>query len=183
MDAYIGQIMMFAGNFEPQGWAFCDGRLLSIQQYSAVFAILGTTYGGDGRTNFALPDLRGRVPIHAGAGPGLSPYTLGHQAGSESASLPAHTHTLPNHSHAFAAPASAGRPGTKNPNGAAPATTSADAYASASDGSKMLSGTTGDGGAGTTGSAGSGGPAVSTIQPSLAINFIICLQGLFPTRG
>ena len=96
--------------------------------------------------------------------------------------MPAHSHSLPNHSHAFAAPASAGRSGTTNPNNAVPSTTTANSYAATSDGSKMLGGTTGDGGLGMTGTAGSGGPTVSTIQPALGINFIICLQGIFPPR-
>jgi microcystin-dependent protein len=84
-DPYLGEIILFAGNFAPRGWAFCDGQLLLISQYSALFAILGTTYGGDGRTTFALPDLRGRVPMHAGSGPGpgLTPRPLGQKMGSE----------------------------------------------------------------------------------------------------
>jgi len=76
-DPFIGEIRMFAGNFAPRGWAKCEGQLLAISQYSALFSILGTTYGGDGRTTFALPDLRGRVPMHYGLGPGLSSYTQG----------------------------------------------------------------------------------------------------------
>lgn len=82
-EPFIAEIIMFGGNFAPRGWAFCDGQLLSIAQNSALFSILGTTYGGDGRTNFALPDLRGRVPVHAGSGPGLTPRRLGEKGGSE----------------------------------------------------------------------------------------------------
>lgn len=82
-DPFIGEIMLFGGNFAPRGWAFCNGQLLSIAQYSALFSLLGTTYGGNGQTTFALPDLRGRVPIHAGQGPGLSPRTQGEIGGSE----------------------------------------------------------------------------------------------------
>ena len=94
---FIGQITLFAGNFAPRGWAFCNGQLLSIAQNTALFSILGTTYGGNGQTTFALPDLRGRVPVHAGQGPGLSNYDLGQQGGAESvtlttAQMPAHTH-------------------------------------------------------------------------------------------
>lgn len=76
-QATLGEITMFAGNFAPRGWQFCDGQLLPISQYEALFSILGTTYGGDGRTTFGLPDLDGRVPVHAGTGPGIRPYTLG----------------------------------------------------------------------------------------------------------
>ena len=81
MEPFIGQIMLFAGNFAPRGWALCNGQLMSIAQNSALFSILGTTYGGDGHTTFALPDLRGRAPIHFGQGPGLSNYDLGQHGG------------------------------------------------------------------------------------------------------
>ena len=82
-DTFIGEVKMFAGNFAPRGWAFCDGQLLSISSNTALFSLLGTTYGGDGRTTFGLPDLRGRVPIHAGNGPGLTPKRLGEKGGAE----------------------------------------------------------------------------------------------------
>ncbi|ESA32799.1 hypothetical protein N836_24260 [Leptolyngbya sp. Heron Island J] len=80
MQPYMGQIIMFAGNFAPTGWFLCDGQLLSISNYSALYSLLGTTYGGDGRTTFGLPDLRGRAPVHQGQGPGLPAYTLGQRA-------------------------------------------------------------------------------------------------------
>ncbi len=86
-EAFIGSIVMFAGNFAPRGWDFCDGRLLPINQNQALFSILGTTYGGDGRTTFALPDLRGRVPMHPGSAPGLTPRNLGDKAGAETSPL------------------------------------------------------------------------------------------------
>ncbi|MHA2174882.1 MAG: phage tail protein, partial [Candidatus Hodarchaeales archaeon] len=82
-NPYLGEIILFAGNFAPRGWAFCDGQLLLISQNTALFSLLGITYGGDGRTTFALPDLRGRVPVHAGTGPGLTPRPLGQKGGSE----------------------------------------------------------------------------------------------------
>ncbi|WP_340819596.1 tail fiber protein [Methanolobus sp. WCC4] len=102
-DPLLGEITLFAGNFAPRGWAFCNGQLLPINQNQALFSILGTTYGGDGRTTFALPDLRGRAPVHAGNGPGLSPVVLGQKGGAETVALnvnqmPSHTHTL-NHTH------------------------------------------------------------------------------------
>lgn len=98
-EPYIGEISWFAGNFAPRGWALCDGQLLPIQQHQALFSILGTTYGGDGRTTFALPDMRGRSPIHAGTGPGLSTRHLGERGGLETTTLtvvnlPSHTHTI-----------------------------------------------------------------------------------------
>src|SRR5690606_10000796 len=87
MEPFIGEIIMFGGNFAPKGWAFCNGQLLPIAQNQALFSILGTTYGGDGITTFALPDLRGRVSIHPGHGPGLSNYTLGEKGGAETVTL------------------------------------------------------------------------------------------------
>ena len=98
-EPFIGEIRMFAGNFAPRGWAFCDGQLLDIASNNALFAILGTTYGGDGRTTFALPDLRGRVVIGPGTGPGLSSRRLGEKGGEErvvlnTLQIPSHTHTV-----------------------------------------------------------------------------------------
>ena len=86
-DGMIGEVRMFAGNFAPRTWAFCEGQLLPISSYQALFSILGTTYGGDGRTTFALPDLRGRVPVGTGNGPGLSPQRLGQRSGTETSPL------------------------------------------------------------------------------------------------
>lgn len=97
MDPFIGQIVSFGGNFAPRQWAFCDGQLLAISQNTALFSILGTTYGGDGRTTFALPDLRGRAAVHPGTGPGLSTIKLGQRGGSEYHTLT--TLEMPNHSH------------------------------------------------------------------------------------
>ena len=86
-EPMIGEIRMFAGNFAPKGWALCDGQLLAISQNTALFSILGTTFGGDGRTVFALPDLRGRVPMHAGSGPGLTPRRIGNKGGAETTTV------------------------------------------------------------------------------------------------
>lgn len=98
-DPYLGEIRIFAGNFAPRAWAYCNGTLLSVSQNSALFSLLGTVYGGDGRTTFGLPDLRGRLPIHQGRGPGLSPRIMGGRSGNEGVSLninqiPSHTHAL-----------------------------------------------------------------------------------------
>lgn len=98
-DSYASEIRIFAGNFAPVGWAFCDGSLLQIADYDTLFILLGTTYGGDGQTTFALPDLRGRVPVHSGAGPGPTIYQLAQLSGSEKtiidiANMPAHNHDL-----------------------------------------------------------------------------------------
>jgi len=181
-EAFLGEIRMFAGNFPPRGWAFCQGQILQINQNTALFSILGTTYGGNGTTTFALPDLQGRVPMGPGLGPGLTPRTLGESGGQEmitlsQSNLPAHTHSLPgvqvstetateqvagtNGANTLAAPTVAGR--------------SVQAYNNATPGAALN-------GAGTSsGSTGSGIP-VNNMQPYTAINFIICLQGIYPSR-
>lgn len=97
MDAYIGEIRMFAGNYAPENWAFCDGQLLSIAQYSALFAVLGNAYGGDGHSTFALPDLRNQTPMHWGQGPGLTPREQGQSIGSSDVALS--TEQMPSHNH------------------------------------------------------------------------------------
>lgn len=98
-DPYIGEIRMFAGNYAPQGWALCDGTLMSVSENDALFALIGTTYGGDGQTTFALPDMRGRLPLHQGTGPGLTTRVMGQMFGSEEVTLlqtqmPSHAHPL-----------------------------------------------------------------------------------------
>src|SRR3569623_1528496 len=112
MDNFLGEIRMFAGNYAPEDWHFCDGSTLQINQFDALYALLGTTYGGDGRVTFGLPDLRGRAPVHKGTGTGLPPVTLGQKGGSETVSLPAAN--LPPHTHplnAVNAPATTNTPG------------------------------------------------------------------------
>lgn len=169
---FIGQISIFAGNFAPRGWAFCNGQILSIAQNTALFSILGTTYGGNGQTTFALPDLRGRVPVSAGVGPGLSPYTLGQMSGSEQVSLianqlPAHTHTLMGTSN----PGTTDNPG----NGTLAAGSGVGVYAQGSPANQPLA-------AGSVGATGGNQP-VPTLPPSLTVNYIIALQGIFPSRN
>ncbi len=105
MEPFIGQIQLFGFGWAPQGWATCDGQLLSISSNTALFSLLGTTYGGDGRTTFALPDLRGRVPLHQGQGPGLSSYVLGEVLGQESVTLT--TQQMPSHTHGIQGTATA----------------------------------------------------------------------------
>ena len=109
-EPFLGQIKMFGGNFAPRGWALCDGQLLPISQNQSLFAILGTTYGGDGRTSFALPDLRGRVSLHPGQGPGLSPYSLGNKSGVEIVTLA--VNEIPAHNHKVEANSNAGNVGS-----------------------------------------------------------------------
>lgn len=169
----IGEIQMFAGDFAPAGWAFCDGQLLSIAQFSALFSILGTLYGGDGRTNFGLPDLQERAPLHAGQGPGLTDRRLGVKGGAAEVALS--VGQLPSHGHSLAA-SGAGRTGT--PSAATLFATTADGddvYGAASDMLDMAASTVGN-------SAGAGAPHPNR-QPYLSINFVIALQGVFPSRS
>jgi len=173
MDPFIGEIKMVPYTFAPRGWALCNGQLLPINQNQALFSLLGTTYGGDGRTTFALPDLRGRVAIHPGNGPGLSPYALGQKGGSESVILT--SNQMPSHSHNLMASnnaASTGTPtgkyiantGRTSNYGDLPADKSETAMAS---GAIALAG---------------GNQPVSIIQPYLTANFIIALEGIYPSR-
>ena len=169
-ECFIGEIRMFAGNFVPRSWAYLDGQLLPIAQNQALFSILGTTYGGDGRTNFALPDMRGRTPIHQGTGPGLSAIRLGQNVGSETTTLNANN--LPSHSHSLNAVKI--KDGVAN-NSEGVNTKKALLYADV-DTSETASQIT-------THSTGTDGQAISNTQPSLGLNHIICLQGLFPSRS
>ena len=171
-DPFLGQIMIFGGNFPPKNWAFCDGSLLPIQQYSALFSLLGTMYGGDGRVTFALPDLRGRVPIGMGPGPGLSPYQQGQKGGQETHTL--QTSEMPSHTHPVAVAASneantpQNRPGG-NVLGAA------NIYDSPASADAALGGVN-------AGAAGGNTPHENR-QPFLAVNYIIALAGVFPPRN
>lgn len=168
---FIAQIVMFGGNFNPRGWAFCSGQIMPIAQNTALFSLLGVTYGGNGQTTFALPDLRSRVPIHAGQGPGLSNYQLGQQGGTESVTLT--TNQMPAHNHSAVAHASDGASSNTDPSGNFLA-----------EGNNYTNSTNVqmNAGAVTTGMAGGNQP-FSIIQPYLAINYIIALEGIFPSRN
>lgn len=181
MEPFIGQIMMFGGNFAPRGWALCDGQLLAISQNSALFSILGTTYGGDGRTTFGLPDLRGRVPLHPGSGPGLSPRQLGQKGGTEDTTLS--VGQLPAHGHTVAVPGTSAAGNTASP---------ADAQMAAiqaGKGKKVPESPYNQGGpadAGMlpfqTGDTGSNA-AHDNMPPFQGVNFIIALVGIYPSRN
>ncbi|KGO93929.1 phage tail protein [Flavobacterium subsaxonicum] len=186
MDEYIGIIKLFAGSFEIKGWAFCDGRLLPLSQYQALFSLIGTTYGGDGRTTFALPDLRSRVALGMGQGPGLGNYAEGQMSGTESVTLtvgniPPHNHT--GHvvvSSAESTDGTAQRGGAIATPGALSGRTfsSTLGYVNAAVTPDIpLSDSTV-----VTNYTGSGLP-VSTMQPYLALNYIICLEGVYPSRS
>ncbi len=172
-DPFIGEVTMFAGNFAPRGWAFCDGQLLSISENTALFSLLGTTYGGDGRTTFGLPDLRGRVAIHAGQGPGLTDRRQGSKGGVETvtltiAEMPHHNHTL----NIVNSPAK-----ETSPVGNAPALPSGPLLYGVPDG-----GETAQFHAATIGNTG-GSQAHTNMPPYNTVRYIIALQGVYPSRN
>jgi microcystin-dependent protein len=177
MEQYIGQILMVAFNFAPVGWALCNGQLLPIAQNTALFSLLGTTYGGDGVRTFGLPNLQSRVPVHQGQGTGLSPYVMGQIGGAESAMLT--ISNLPAHNH----PANCSNtPGpNSNPTG--------NYWSEVNDGAKdpalspsyatSVTGQMGPQAIGLTG----GNQPVPVLPPYQVVNFIIALQGVFPSRS
>lgn len=173
----MATIIMFAGNFAPKYWAYCQGQLLAISSNTALFSLLGTTYGGDGRTTFGLPDFRGRVPVGTGDGPGLSDIRLGERAGAERvtmtvAQMPAHTHqVMPK------VAVSTGNATTDEPDGNVLAGTTANTYAAASTANGQLNGVS------ATAASTGGSQPISIVQPFLGMNFVICTQGVFPSRG
>ena len=174
-DPFVAEIRIFPFNFAPKGWAFCDGQLLPISQNTALFSLLGTTYGGDGKTNFALPDMQGNAPMHPGQGPGLSLHDLGETGGSETVTLleseiPSHPHFMRAHNDD---PADA-----QNPSPTTSIAQSAQGFAYQTNTSQnlvtlnqsILAPTGGD-------------QPHNTMQPYLTLNFCIALQGVFPPRG
>ncbi len=172
-EAFIGEIRMFAGNFAPRNWAFCDGQLLAVAQNDALFSLLGTIYGGDGRTTFGLPDMRGRLPIHAGsgAGPGLSARPLGSKSGIENATVNANQ--LPTHTHSYEATTTSGS--QSSPSGQVVASNaSVKLFIEDPPGVSM---------AGTALTATGGSQQHTNLMPSLCVNFIIALFGIFPSRN
>ncbi len=164
---------MVGFTFAPSGWAMCNGQLLPINQNQALFALLGTTYGGNGVTTFALPDLRGRVAIHLGAGPGLSDYVQGQTGGVEATALT--LNNLPNHNHPLnCIPAGGNQASPANASPAIESTGTSMNYAAGSPSAQMNPAAIGPAG---------GGQPVSLLQPYLCVNFIIALQGIFPSRN
>ena len=168
-EPFIAEIRIFAGNFAPRGWAFCDGQLLPVSQNTALFSLIGTTYGGDGRSTTALPNLQGRAPMHPGRGPGLTSRRLGQRGGVEmvtltEAQMPSHTHTLIGSERG-------GREVSPQNNYFG----TGEAYFRA----PSNLGAAADGAMPNTG----GSQAHNNLQPFLAMNFIIALVGLYPSRG
>ncbi|QNQ10633.1 phage tail protein [Sphingomonas alpina] len=175
---FIGEIRMFGGNFQPLGWAFCDGRLLAISENDVLFQLIGTTYGGDGQSTFALPDLRGRLPVHMGTGPGLTTRVIGEKSGSEEVTLnvgqlPAHSHTLVASTAAATLPSPAGAlPGAVNP-------TATQYSFYVTPGTSTMNQTPM---AATSISPIGGSQAHENRMPALNISFIISLFGVFPSQ-
>lgn len=184
-EAYIGSLVLFAGNFAPKNWAFCDGTLLSISQNQALYSILGTTFGGNGTTTFALPDLRGRVAVHANngsAGPGQQPVQLGQVAGSSNVTLT--TQQIPQHTHSLQATTATGTTNTPGSGvmlakPSAMVDNSGDAVTTNLYGPTTPVTTLAPQAVGTAG----GSQPFSVMQPYLGINYIICLYGIYPSRA
>ena len=178
-NPFIGQITLFPYNFAPRGWAFCAGQVLPINQNTALFSLLGTTYGGNGTTTFQLPDLRGRAPIAQGQGPGLSNYSMGGVQGAETVTLT--TATTPAHSHGF--PAFAVAATTNAPNGALPAEGQSGGRGGGPVNTYTATGSTVSLAAGQVAAATGGGAPHNNLQPYLTANWCIALQGVFPARN
>lgn len=173
-EPFIAEIRIFAGNFAPRGWAFCNGQLLPVSQNTALFSLIGTTYGGDGRTTTALPNLQGSVPMHPGRGPGLTSRRLGQKGGAQTvtlseAQMPAHTHTMQ-------ADGSTGGPLGGGANASNPVSNFLGASV------KFRSGTASSVNMEPLSNTG-GSQAHNNQQPFLAMYFIIALQGLYPSRS
>ncbi len=169
-EPYIGEIRLFPYTFAPKFWAFCDGQMLPIKDNDLLYAVIGTTYGGDGITNFALPDLRGRVPIHMGRGPSLTPRSPGQGMGTEIVKLD--SSTMPQHNHNLRC--STDTADQTNPTGAVPATTTIDVYSASLSFTRMMD-------SGIMNNSGSG-DAHTNMMPFLVLNFCIALKGIYPPR-
>jgi len=170
MEPFLGQIMMVGFTFNPRGWANCDGQLLPISQNTALFSLLGTTYGGDGRTTFALPDLRGRVPVHTGTGGSLTNRPQGQRSGTETNTIT--VGQLPAHGHPITLQAQT-TGDTDDPNNGVIAGNGLNSFGTAPD-TTLTAGTGGNTG---------NGQAVNNMQPYNTVRFIIALQGIFPSRS
>lgn len=172
-DPFVAEIRMFSGNFAPSGWAMCDGQLLPISQNTALFSLLGTTYGGDGKSTFALPNLKGVAPLGAGDGQGLSPRSLGETGGVSSVTLTAAN--LPAHSHALNVSNKPATTTVANGSVLAKVTSPTPPFHAAGGPVKAMP-------AGVIGASTGGSAPHNNEQPYLAVNFIIALQGIFPAR-
>ncbi len=168
-EPFVGEIKMFAGNFAPRGWAKCEGQLLAVAQNDALFSLLGTIYGGDGRTTFGLPELRGRVPIHYGSGPGLTPRSLGTKSGQQDVTLT--TNNLPQHKHTLQAENDAANSNAPANNVLANASTPIYVPGGSAPMETNAIANTG------------GSQPHNNMMPYLCICFIIALVGIYPSRA
>jgi microcystin-dependent protein len=177
MENYLGEIRIFAGNYAPENWMFCKGQLVSIAEYDALYALLGTTYGGDGQTTFALPNLQSRVPVGMGQGPGTSNYVQGQMVGTENVTLL--TMQMPAHQHPVQAAITAVTGGSKqqSPTGARFGDQGGSPYSASAGTAKLAS----DALVGTLAPAGGSQPHTN-VQPVLALNFIIAMAGIYPSQ-
>lgn len=172
---YLGEIKMFAGNFAPTGWAFCNGQLLQISQNTALFSILGTTYGGDGKTTFALPDLRGRFPMHFGTGTNLSARNLGDMGGQETVTLS--VDQMPAHTHVVSMKADSTVATTDRPPNALPARNASATPSYGTSANSTMATTT------IVAASAGGGQPHPNMPPFECVNFIIALTGIFPSQN
>jgi len=172
-EPFIAEIRIFAGNFAPRSWAYCDGQLLPVSQNTALFSLIGTTYGGDGRTTMALPNLQGRAPMHPGRGPGLTARRLGERGGTEAVTLS--EAQMPNHNHALRAAADVGDLSAPSSSRSLARSGGGFAYQQSAGSLVPLNQAASQ-------SAG-GSQSHNNMQPFLAMSFIIALQGLYPSRG
>jgi microcystin-dependent protein len=175
-EAFMGEIRMFAGSFAPREWSFCDGQLLAVSQNDALFSLLGATYGGDGRTNFALPDMRDRLPVHQGIGPGLTPKSLGRMYGLENVTLT--SAQMPNHKHEFSATTDIATVSDPT-NSVLAAQNDGDKYYFASSTAPTE---TQELNSNTLALAGQS-QSHTNMMPSLCLNFIIATLGTYPSRS
>jgi len=171
-EPFLGMIAIYGFNFAPRGWAMCNGQILPIAQNTALFSLLGTTYGGNGQTTFALPNLQSRVPLHFGQGPGLSQYDLGQSSGTESVTLT--LNQMPTHNHASTTPATTADGNSIDPAAGAVLGAGTSIYRVAAATVQMSPTPTSNTG---------GNQPFSIIQPILGLNFCIALEGIFPSRN
>jgi microcystin-dependent protein len=176
-EPFIGTVILFAATFAPRGWAFCQGQLLPISQNAALFSLLGTTFGGDGQTTFALPDLRGCVPVGTGQGKGLSNRSAGDRGGQEQVTLT--SPQMPSHNHQVACQSASGDQSV--PNGNSPAAAAQDRESGVYVDTQYAAATNSTMAPGTIGTSGGNQPH-ENMPPFLAMNYIIALEGIFPSR-